>query len=114
MHHRGSRYVGAQAGVPTGKTIRRGQTVWGTPARSIEKNTKKQYAAFARLPGVDQARRRDREDEALAAAVFTTTARISNRHNLSMSVRNAMFSPFVPPLSISRTFVSGRPQAMSN
>jgi UDP-3-O-[3-hydroxymyristoyl] glucosamine N-acyltransferase len=41
--------VGAQAGVPTGKTIRQGQTVWGTPARSIEKY-KKQYAAFARLP----------------------------------------------------------------
>src|ERR1700722_15771891 len=41
--------VGAQAGVPTGKTIRQGQTVWGTPARPIEKY-KKQYAAFARLP----------------------------------------------------------------
>ena len=41
--------VGAQAGVPTGKTIRTGQTVWGTPARPIERY-KKQYAAFARLP----------------------------------------------------------------
>jgi UDP-3-O-[3-hydroxymyristoyl] glucosamine N-acyltransferase len=41
--------VGAQGGVPTGKTIRKGQTVWGTPARPLEK-FKKQYAALARLP----------------------------------------------------------------
>ena len=41
--------VGAQAGVPTAKTIRHGQTVWGTPARPIDKY-KKQYAVFARLP----------------------------------------------------------------
>jgi len=41
--------AGAQAGIPTGKTIRSGQTVWGTPARSLEK-FKEQYAWFARLP----------------------------------------------------------------
>lgn len=41
--------IGAQAGVPTGKAIRGGQTVWGTPARPLEK-FKEQYAWFARLP----------------------------------------------------------------
>ncbi|HKV06446.1 MAG TPA: UDP-3-O-(3-hydroxymyristoyl)glucosamine N-acyltransferase [Candidatus Acidoferrales bacterium] len=41
--------VGAQAGIPTGKAIRGGQTVWGTPARPLEK-FKEQYAWFARLP----------------------------------------------------------------
>ena len=41
--------AGAQAGVPTGKIIRSGQTVWGTPARPLEK-FKEQYAWFARLP----------------------------------------------------------------
>jgi UDP-3-O-[3-hydroxymyristoyl] glucosamine N-acyltransferase len=41
--------VGAQGGVLPGKTIRRGQTVWGTPARPFERY-KKQHAAFARLP----------------------------------------------------------------
>jgi UDP-3-O-[3-hydroxymyristoyl] glucosamine N-acyltransferase len=41
--------VGAQAGVPTGKTIRRGQTVWGTPARPIER-FKEQYGWISRLP----------------------------------------------------------------
>jgi UDP-3-O-[3-hydroxymyristoyl] glucosamine N-acyltransferase len=41
--------AGAQAGIPTGKTIRSGQTVWGTPARPLEK-FKEQYAWFARLP----------------------------------------------------------------
>ena len=43
--------IGAQAGVPTGKTIRAGQTVWGTPARSLEK-FKAQYALFGRLPDI--------------------------------------------------------------
>ncbi|MGH9818142.1 MAG: UDP-3-O-(3-hydroxymyristoyl)glucosamine N-acyltransferase, partial [Candidatus Acidiferrales bacterium] len=42
---------GAQAGIPTGKTIRAGQVVWGTPARPLEK-FKEQYAWFARLPGL--------------------------------------------------------------
>src|SRR5579864_6950283 len=41
--------AGAQAGIPTGKTIRTGQTVWGTPAREIGK-FKEAYAWYARLP----------------------------------------------------------------
>ena len=41
--------VGGQAGVLVGKTIRRGQTVWGTPARSLEK-FKEHYAWSAQLP----------------------------------------------------------------
>jgi UDP-3-O-[3-hydroxymyristoyl] glucosamine N-acyltransferase len=41
--------VGGQAGVLVGKTIRRGQTVWGTPARPLDK-FKEQYAWSARLP----------------------------------------------------------------
>lgn len=41
--------AGAQAGIPTGKVIRSGQMVWGTPARPIDK-FKRQYAWFSRLP----------------------------------------------------------------
>lgn len=41
--------LGAQAGIPTGKKIRSGQTVWGTPARPLER-FKEQYAWFGRLP----------------------------------------------------------------
>jgi len=41
--------AGAQAGIPSGKVIRRGQTVWGTPARPIQR-FKEQYGWFARLP----------------------------------------------------------------
>src|SRR5215472_8161424 len=41
--------AGAQAGIPTGKTIRSGQTVWGTPAREIGK-FKEAYAWYAKLP----------------------------------------------------------------
>ena len=41
--------AGAQAGIPSGKVIRRGETVWGTPARPIER-FKEQYGWFARLP----------------------------------------------------------------
>jgi UDP-3-O-[3-hydroxymyristoyl] glucosamine N-acyltransferase len=41
--------VGGQGGVLPGKRIRRGQTVWGTPARPLERY-KKQLAALARLP----------------------------------------------------------------
>ncbi len=41
--------AGAQAGIPSGKVIRGGQTVWGTPARPIER-FKEQYGWFARLP----------------------------------------------------------------
>jgi UDP-3-O-[3-hydroxymyristoyl] glucosamine N-acyltransferase len=41
--------IGGQAGVLGGKTIRTGETVWGTPARSLEK-FKGQFAWQARLP----------------------------------------------------------------
>jgi UDP-3-O-[3-hydroxymyristoyl] glucosamine N-acyltransferase len=41
--------AGGQAGIPTGKTIRAGQTVWGTPAREIGK-FKEVYVWYARLP----------------------------------------------------------------
>jgi UDP-3-O-[3-hydroxymyristoyl] glucosamine N-acyltransferase len=41
--------VGGQSGVLGGKTIRSGQTVWGTPARALEK-FKEQFAWQARLP----------------------------------------------------------------
>jgi len=41
--------AGAQAGIPTGKTIRSGQVVWGTPARPLDK-FKEAYFWFARLP----------------------------------------------------------------
>ena len=41
--------IGGQSGVLGGKTIRSGQTVWGTPARALEK-FKEQYAFYGRLP----------------------------------------------------------------
>ena len=41
--------AGAQCGIPTGKIIRRGQIVWGTPARLISR-FKEQYGWMARLP----------------------------------------------------------------
>ena len=41
--------LGAQCGIPTGKAIRRGQTVWGTPARPLDE-FKKSYHYIARLP----------------------------------------------------------------
>jgi UDP-3-O-[3-hydroxymyristoyl] glucosamine N-acyltransferase len=41
--------IGGQSGVLGGKTIRSGQTVWGTPARSLEK-FKEQFVWQARLP----------------------------------------------------------------
>lgn len=41
--------IGGQSGVLGEKTIRSGQTVWGTPARSLEK-FKEQYAFYSRLP----------------------------------------------------------------
>jgi len=41
--------AGAQAGIPTGKIVRAGAPVWGTPARPLDK-FKEQYAWFARLP----------------------------------------------------------------
>src|SRR6202790_1291212 len=39
----------AQARIPTGNVIRKGQTVWGTPARPLEQ-FKEAYFWFARLP----------------------------------------------------------------
>ncbi len=41
--------IGGQAGVLAGKRIRSGQTVWGTPARPIER-FKEQFAWLGRLP----------------------------------------------------------------
>ncbi|MGH9740705.1 MAG: UDP-3-O-(3-hydroxymyristoyl)glucosamine N-acyltransferase [Candidatus Acidiferrales bacterium] len=41
--------IGGQAGVLVGKTIREGETVWGTPARPLGR-FKEQYAWLARLP----------------------------------------------------------------
>ncbi len=41
--------VGAQSGIATGKIVRQGQTVWGSPARPLEQ-AKKQFASMARLP----------------------------------------------------------------
>jgi UDP-3-O-[3-hydroxymyristoyl] glucosamine N-acyltransferase len=41
--------IGGQSGVLGGKTIRGGDPVWGTPARSLAK-FKEQYALYARLP----------------------------------------------------------------
>jgi UDP-3-O-[3-hydroxymyristoyl] glucosamine N-acyltransferase len=41
--------IGGQSGVLGGKVVRSGQTVWGTPARSLEK-FKEQFAWQARLP----------------------------------------------------------------
>ena len=41
--------IGGQAGVLGGKLIRSGETVWGTPARALEK-FKEQYVWYARLP----------------------------------------------------------------
>jgi UDP-3-O-[3-hydroxymyristoyl] glucosamine N-acyltransferase len=41
--------IGGQSGVLGNKTIRSGQVVWGTPARSLEK-FKEQFAWFSRLP----------------------------------------------------------------
>lgn len=41
--------IGGQSGVLGGKTIRSGQTVWGTPARALEK-FKEQFAWQSRLP----------------------------------------------------------------
>lgn len=41
--------VGAQAGIPSGKVINAGITVWGCPARPLDR-VKKQHAWYARLP----------------------------------------------------------------
>jgi UDP-3-O-[3-hydroxymyristoyl] glucosamine N-acyltransferase len=41
--------IGGQSGVLGGKRIHSGETVWGTPARNLEK-FKEQYAWYAKLP----------------------------------------------------------------
>ncbi|MBV9886586.1 MAG: UDP-3-O-(3-hydroxymyristoyl)glucosamine N-acyltransferase [Acidobacteria bacterium] len=41
--------IGGQSGVLGGKVIRSGQTVWGTPARPLER-FKEEYAWYGRLP----------------------------------------------------------------
>ena len=43
--------VGGQAGVLVGKTIRRGKTVWGTPARPLDR-FKEQHAWSTQLPKI--------------------------------------------------------------
>jgi UDP-3-O-[3-hydroxymyristoyl] glucosamine N-acyltransferase len=53
--------LGGQAGILNGKTIRRGQIVWGTPARPLDK-FKEQHALFARLPGLEKRVRKLEED----------------------------------------------------
>src|SRR4029077_15066369 len=54
--------AGAQAGIPSGKIIRRGQTVWGTPARPIER-VKHQYGFLARLPELAERVRKLEEEK---------------------------------------------------
>jgi UDP-3-O-[3-hydroxymyristoyl] glucosamine N-acyltransferase len=55
--------VGGQAGILPGKVIRAGQTVWGTPARPLEK-FKEQFAWSARVPELASRVRRLEEDTA--------------------------------------------------
>jgi UDP-3-O-[3-hydroxymyristoyl] glucosamine N-acyltransferase len=43
--------VGGQSGILSGKIVRKGQTVWGTPCRPLEK-FKEQFAWLERLPGL--------------------------------------------------------------
>jgi UDP-3-O-[3-hydroxymyristoyl] glucosamine N-acyltransferase len=55
--------LGAQAGIPTRKKIHRGLTVWGTPARPLEK-FKEQYAWFGKLPELaERIRKLERRSE---------------------------------------------------
>lgn len=56
--------VGSQAGIPTGKKIRAGQTVWGTPARPLER-FKRQYVWFERLPELAERLKRVEERQAM-------------------------------------------------
>jgi len=57
--------AGGQAGILTRKTIRAGQTVWGTPAREIG-TFKEAYAWYARLPELG-ARIKEIESKMMAA-----------------------------------------------
>jgi carbonic anhydrase/acetyltransferase-like protein (isoleucine patch superfamily) len=45
--------IGAQAGILPGKTVRKGQIVWGTPARDLDK-FKEQYGRLSRLPKLEE------------------------------------------------------------
>ena len=56
--------IGAQAGIPSGKTIRRGQTVWGTPARPFAR-FKEQYGWLSRLPELAERVRKLEEEKAV-------------------------------------------------
>src|SRR5580700_2738446 len=49
VHLEDGAVIGGQSGVLGGKIVRSGQTVWGTPARALDK-FKEQYAWQARLP----------------------------------------------------------------
>jgi UDP-3-O-[3-hydroxymyristoyl] glucosamine N-acyltransferase len=49
--------VASGAGIPTGKIVRAGHTMWGTPARPLEK-FKEQYAWLSRLPQLGERLRR--------------------------------------------------------
>ena len=49
VHLEDGAVIGGQSGVLGGKIVRSGQTVWGTPARSLE-NFKEQYVWQTRLP----------------------------------------------------------------
>jgi UDP-3-O-[3-hydroxymyristoyl] glucosamine N-acyltransferase len=49
VHLEDGAVIGGQAGVLGGKIVRSGQTVWGTPARSLDK-FKEQYVWQTRLP----------------------------------------------------------------
>jgi UDP-3-O-[3-hydroxymyristoyl] glucosamine N-acyltransferase len=58
--------VGSQAGVLPRKTIRSGQTVWGTPARPLD-HFKEQYAWFGRLSELAKRIRKLEDDNAKEA-----------------------------------------------
>jgi UDP-3-O-[3-hydroxymyristoyl] glucosamine N-acyltransferase len=64
--------LGAQAGIPTGKRIRAGEFVWGTPARPMSE-FKEHYANVARLPKLKQ------EVERLKQVVAELEARLGGR-----------------------------------
>jgi UDP-3-O-[3-hydroxymyristoyl] glucosamine N-acyltransferase len=64
--------IGAQGGVPSGKKIRLGQLVWGTPARPLDR-FKKQFAWFERLPELAK-----RVQELERQKVEATTAPVKN------------------------------------
>jgi UDP-3-O-[3-hydroxymyristoyl] glucosamine N-acyltransferase len=57
--------AGGQSGIPPGKIIRRGQVVWGTPARELSRY-KEQYVWTARLP--DLARKLERLEKIAKSA----------------------------------------------